>query len=199
MKKSGINIVILAVMLIFIGILMVPAISGRVKNDTDEFRLKAATEAFEENKTHNFIPGTRGYYYLGFTTDNQVVIFKASIDWFNDNFDKSGYAKDEEGVLVKGTVEEFSDKQQQEADFAFENMEMLGWKEFKYDRQSCLNLLSNSFFVKAIIASVLTLVVGILVIIGICKNWFDSKYIILLFIAVVVCLLYFGLHVILGR
>ena len=76
---------------------------------------------------------------------------------------------------------------------------MIGWKEFKYDRQSCLNLLSNSFFVKAIIASVLTLVVGILVIIGICKNWFDSKYIILLFIAVVVCLLYFGLHVILGR
>ena len=199
MNKKALNIGIIIIALVLIGLLMVPAILNRVNNDTDEVQLKAATEAFEDNKTHNFIPGTMGYYYIGFTTDNNVVIVKASPEWFNDNFTKDGYSKEESGTTVKGCVTAIPDKLVDDADSIFKDMEMFGWNDFKYNKESYLNTHSDSFFVKAIIASVLTVIITALIVIGVAKDWYDSKYMILLLIVIAVVLVYFGLHIILGR
>lgn len=199
MNKKALNIGIIIIALVLIGLLMVPAVLNHVNNDTDEVQLKAATEAFEDNKTHNFIPGTMGYYYIGFTTDNSVVIVKASPEWFNDNFTKDGYSKEESGTTVKGCVTAIPDNLVDDADSIFKDMEMFGWKDFKYNKESYLNTHSDSFFVKAIIASVLTAIFTILIVVGIAKDWYDSKYMILLLIVIVVVLVYFGLHIILGR
>lgn len=199
MNKKALNIGIIIIALVFIGLLMVPAVLNRVNNDTDEVQLKAATEAFEDNKTHNFIPGTMGYYYIGFTTDSNVVIVKASPEWFNDNFTKDGYSKEESGTTVKGCVTAIPDNLVDDADSIFKDMETFGWKDFKYNKESYLNTHSDSFFVKAIIASVLTVIITALIVIGVAKDWYDSKYMILLLIVMVVVLVYFGLHIILGR
>ena len=76
---------------------------------------------------------------------------------------------------------------------------MFGWKDFKYNKESYLNTSSDSFFVKAIIASVLTVIITALIVIGVAKDWYDSKYMILLLMVIAVVLVYFGLHIILGR
>ncbi len=199
MNKKALNIGIIIIALVLIGLLMGPAVLNRVNNDTDEVQLKSATEAFEDNKTHNFIPGTMGYYYIGFTTDNNVVIVKASPEWFNDNFTKDGYSKEESGITVKGCVTAIPDKLVDDAESIFKDMEMFGWKDFKYNKESYLNTHSDIFFVKAIIASVLTVIITALIVIGVAKDWYDSKYMILLLIVMVVVLVYFGLHIILGR
>ena len=49
------------------------------------------------------------------------------------------------------------------------------------------------------ISTVLTVIITALIVIGVAKDWYDSKYMILLLIVMVVVLVYFGLHIILGR
>ena len=185
--------------IVFIGMLLIPSIINLGKKNTKEFKLVGAVEAVDYTKQYAFIPVAKSTYYVGILADESIVIFRSNKNWYEKNFSSIGLPNSGRYVTLEGKVEVMPSKVSTEMRTVIASLKSGGYTDFVLDSNKCIDGLTKNFAMKGIVASLISIVLCVVFVVGTKKGWMQKSAVVTALSICALATVIFGVHIILGR
>lgn len=180
-KKSGggiAAIILIAIVVVFSLVTNIRALTGD-ESDYKTVTLGFADEFFDMKYTLNYIPTATVHYYCGISDDNEIIVFRASKNFYKKNFLSTGYAKGD-GVTVKGKIIKLKAKESKMLEENEKNFKKY-YAGYYLGTDKALNVEYKSNAIRGIVLAVLMIILGIVGVISIKKGLTEKKAFMIVF------------------